>query len=58
MKPDAAYAHRTGAIPDLRPFFIMLALMTIEASLHAVTTYLVIETGRDVAEGRVRASTT
>ena len=34
-----------------RPFFIMLALMTIEASLHAVTTYLVIEIGRDVARG-------
>ena len=34
------------------PFFIMLGLMTIEAGLHATTTYLVIETGRDVAEGR------
>ncbi len=34
------------------PFFIMLGLMTIEAALHATTTYLVIETGRDVAEGR------
>jgi ABC-type multidrug transport system fused ATPase/permease subunit len=33
------------------PFFIMLALMTIEASLHALTTYLVIQTGRDVARG-------
>jgi ABC-type protease/lipase transport system fused ATPase/permease subunit len=34
-----------------RPFYIMLILMLIEASLHAVTTYLVIETGRDVARG-------
>jgi hypothetical protein len=33
------------------PFFVMLALMTIEASLHALTTYLVIQTGRDVARG-------
>ncbi len=33
------------------PFYIMLILMLIEASLHAVTTYLVIETGRDVARG-------
>src|ERR1051325_9562716 len=34
-----------------RPFYIMLILMLIEASLHAVTTYLVIEAGRDVARG-------
>ncbi len=34
------------------PFFIMLGLMTIEAVLHAATTYLVIETGRAVAAGR------
>jgi ABC-type bacteriocin/lantibiotic exporter with double-glycine peptidase domain len=34
------------------PFFIMLALMSIEATLNATTTYLVIQTGRDVAEGR------
>ena len=34
------------------PFFIMLGLMTIEAALHATTTYLVIETGRAVAQGR------
>jgi ABC-type protease/lipase transport system fused ATPase/permease subunit len=33
------------------PFLIMLALMTIEAALNAATTYLVIQTGRDVAEG-------
>jgi ABC-type bacteriocin/lantibiotic exporter with double-glycine peptidase domain len=33
------------------PFFIMLGLMLTEASLSAVTTYLVIETGRDVAKG-------
>ena len=33
------------------PFFIMLGLMLIEASLHAVTTYLVIKAGRDVAQG-------
>jgi ABC-type multidrug transport system fused ATPase/permease subunit len=33
------------------PFYIMLILMLIEASLHAVTTYLVIEAGRDVARG-------
>lgn len=31
------------------PFFIMLGLMTIEAILGAVTTYLVIQAGRDVA---------
>jgi ABC-type multidrug transport system fused ATPase/permease subunit len=31
------------------PFFIMLALMAIEAALGAVTTYLVILAGRDVA---------
>jgi ABC-type multidrug transport system fused ATPase/permease subunit len=34
-----------------RPFYIMLILMLIEASLHAVTTFLVIEAGRDVARG-------
>jgi hypothetical protein len=33
------------------PFYIMLGLMLIEASLHAVTTFLVIEAGRDVARG-------
>ncbi|MEX2034515.1 MAG: hypothetical protein WEA28_04915 [Xanthobacteraceae bacterium] len=33
------------------PFFVMLGLMTIEAALSAATTYLVIQTGRDVAEG-------
>ena len=33
------------------PFFIMMGLMLIEASLHAVTTYLVIQAGRDVAQG-------
>jgi ABC-type multidrug transport system fused ATPase/permease subunit len=31
------------------PFFVMLLLMLVEASLHAATTYLVIEAGRDVA---------
>jgi ABC-type multidrug transport system fused ATPase/permease subunit len=36
------------------PFFVMLVLMLIEASLHATTTYLVIETGRDVARGTFR----
>ena len=35
-----------------RPFLVMLALMVIEAGLNATTTYLVIQTGRDVAEGR------
>ena len=34
------------------PLFIMLGLMVIEAALNATTTYLVIQTGRDVAEGR------
>jgi ABC-type multidrug transport system fused ATPase/permease subunit len=34
------------------PFFIMLGLMTVEATLSATTTYLVIQTGRDVAAGR------
>src|SRR6476661_7725963 len=33
------------------PFFIMLFMMLAEASLHAATTYLVIEAGRDVARG-------
>jgi ABC-type transport system involved in cytochrome bd biosynthesis fused ATPase/permease subunit len=33
------------------PFYIMLFLMFVEASLSATTTYLVIETGRDVANG-------
>src|SRR4029079_909869 len=33
------------------PFFVMLFLMLIEASLSAATTYLVIEAGRDVARG-------
>src|SRR3954462_6472294 len=33
------------------PFFVMLFLMLVEASLSAATTYLVIETGRDVAKG-------
>src|ERR1700759_521789 len=33
------------------PFYIMLVLMLIEASLHAVTTFLVIEAGRDVGRG-------
>jgi hypothetical protein len=36
------------------PFFIMLFMMLIEASLHAATTYLVIEAGRDVARGTFR----
>jgi ABC-type bacteriocin/lantibiotic exporter with double-glycine peptidase domain len=35
-----------------RPFFIMLFIMLVEASLHAVTTYLVIQAGRDVAQGK------
>jgi hypothetical protein len=34
------------------PFYIMLLLMFIEASLGATTTYLVIQTGRDVAKGQ------
>jgi hypothetical protein len=34
------------------PFFVMLLLMLVEASLHATTTYLVIAAGRDVAAGR------
>jgi ABC-type bacteriocin/lantibiotic exporter with double-glycine peptidase domain len=34
-----------------RPFVVMLFLMLIEAALSAATTYLVIETGRDVARG-------
>src|ERR1700742_3804670 len=34
------------------PFYVMLVLMLIEASLHAVTTFLVIEAGRDVARGK------
>jgi ABC-type transport system involved in cytochrome bd biosynthesis fused ATPase/permease subunit len=34
------------------PLYIMLGLMVIEAALNATTTYLVIQTGRDVAEGR------
>jgi ABC-type bacteriocin/lantibiotic exporter with double-glycine peptidase domain len=34
------------------PFFIMLFVMLIEASLHATTTYLVIQAGRDVAQGK------
>jgi ABC-type protease/lipase transport system fused ATPase/permease subunit len=33
------------------PFFIMLVLMLMEAALNATTTYLVIQTGRDVARG-------
>jgi ABC-type multidrug transport system fused ATPase/permease subunit len=33
------------------PFYIMLLLMFIEATLSATTTYLVIQTGRDVAHG-------
>src|ERR1700710_2655270 len=33
------------------PFFIMLLLMLIEASLSATTTYLVIDAGRNVAKG-------
>jgi ABC-type bacteriocin/lantibiotic exporter with double-glycine peptidase domain len=34
------------------PLFIMLGLMMLEAALNATTTYLVIQTGRAVAEGR------
>src|ERR1043166_4128004 len=34
------------------PFVVMLVLMIAEAALNATTTYLVIQTGRDVAEGR------
>jgi len=34
------------------PFYIMLTLMVIEAVLSAATTYFVIETGRDVANGQ------
>jgi ABC-type multidrug transport system fused ATPase/permease subunit len=33
------------------PFYVMMGLMLVEASLHAVTTYLVIHAGRDVARG-------
>ena len=36
------------------PFFVMLFLMLVEAMLSATTTYLVIETGRDVANGTFR----
>src|ERR1044071_10138536 len=36
------------------PFFVMLVMMLAEASLHAATTYLVIEAGRDVARGTFR----
>ena len=36
-----------------RPFWIMLALMLIEASLSAATTFLVIQTARDVARGQL-----
>jgi hypothetical protein len=36
------------------PFFVMLFLMLVEAALSATTTYLVIETGRDVAKGTFR----
>jgi len=36
------------------PFAVMLVLMLIEACLHAATTYLVIEAGRDVARGTFR----
>jgi hypothetical protein len=35
-----------------RPFWIMLALMLIEASLSAATTFLVIQTARHVARGQ------
>ncbi len=34
------------------PFFVMLFMMVIEAALHATTTYLVIQAGRDVAHGK------
>ena len=52
--------HESAALPPASilarfllclPFFIMLLLMLIEASLHAATTYLVIKVGRDVAKG-------
>jgi hypothetical protein len=36
------------------PFFVMLFLMLVEAALSAATTYLVIETSRDVANGTFR----
>jgi hypothetical protein len=38
------------------PLIVMLVLMLVEASLHATTTYLVIEAGRDVARGAFRLS--
>src|ERR1043165_3141240 len=38
------------------PFFIMLVLMCIEASLSATTTYFVIHTGRDIARGQFAVS--
>ena len=33
------------------PFYVMMTLMVVEASLSATTSYLVIETGRNVANG-------
>jgi hypothetical protein len=35
-----------------RPLYLMLALLILEALLSATTTYLVIQAGRDVANGR------
>ena len=34
-----------------RPFYMMLTLLLIEAALSGLTTYLIIQAGRDVAEG-------
>jgi ABC-type molybdenum transport system ATPase subunit/photorepair protein PhrA len=51
MKPEPLTPFQLAKFLICVPFFIMLALMTIEASLPALTTYLVIQTGRDVARG-------
>lgn len=51
MKPGPIGPTELARLLICVPFFIMLALMTIEAGLNATTTYLVIQTGRDVAEG-------
>jgi ABC-type multidrug transport system fused ATPase/permease subunit len=52
MTPQPISAFALARLMICMPFFIMLGLMTIEASLNATTTYLVIQTGRDVANGK------
>ena len=51
MTPRPLSPFQLARLMVCLPFFIMLGLMVMEAVLNATTTYLVIQTGRDVAAG-------